>query len=204
MKRIIFLLLTSRLFGQTSLPTKDSTIYNSDGSIIQYQVLDHAVYMKTIKDQMSNGPFKAFYKNGKLWHSDNRVNNKIEGTAYDFTPNGDTAKIEEWKNSSRINSIVFYSSHSSKPQKYYFVSKKGFTTLNNKKYFTPNESTPDSLIEDMGECAYMWLKGKRQPFYGECRRFELIKTGDKPGLYSIKGDKKEFIRPLTDKEKKEK
>ena len=203
-KILLLLTLTTNLLGQNFLPTKDSTVNNPDGSITNFQVLPHAIFMTTMKDGKWNGPFKSFYKNGKLWHSDNRIDNKIEGVSYDFTPNGDTAQIEIWKNSNPITVIIFYSSTIYNPQKYYFVSKKGFTLRENGKPTRLNESTPDSLIENQGTCLNMWIKGKRELFYGECTTFEIIKTGGKPGLYKIKGNSKEFIRPLTEEEKKRK
>ena len=114
----------------------------------------------------------------------------------------DNRFVEIWKNSFLIDVKIFYSSCLSlNPQKYYYVSKTGYKTLTNGKHIE-RKNIPDSLIDDYGECAYMWLKGKRNLFFGECTRFEIIRDGSKPGLYSIKGDKKEFIRPLTEEEKK--
>jgi hypothetical protein len=200
---ILFTFVTSISFGQTFLPEKDTTILNKDGSEIRYQVKPHAIYMTTYKDNKWNGPHKSFYKNGKLWSAGFRRDDKLEGKTISYTPNGDTAAIEEWKNSTLVTKIIFYQNTIKEPQKYFFVSKTGFPLLLNGIQAKLDKTTPDSLIEEGPDFAYIWIKGERKLFSGkEPAKFMLIKTGDKPGFYKVEGDTKTFIRPLTEAEKK--
>lgn len=162
-------------------------------------------FMTTYKDGKWNGPFKAYYKNGKIWREDNRENGKIEGKAIEYTPNGDTAKIEEWKNSKLFNQIVFYQSTKKHYQKYHLVSREGFPMIVAGKNGTLGYNTTDSLIESGPDCEYIWLNGKRQLFSGkepEKIIYKIIKTGEKPGYYRIQGEQSDFIRPLTKEEMK--
>jgi hypothetical protein len=200
---ILLAFVTSFAFGQTSLPKRDTVIQNKDGSEIRYKVEPHATYMTTYKDGKWNGVHKSFFSNGKLWHQDNRVNGMIQGKSFDLTPSGDTATIEEWKNSMPFTRIIFYQATIADPQKYFFVSKTGFPLLKNWVQAPLDKTTPDSLIEEGPDYAYIWLKGERKLFSGkEPAKFMLIKTGDKPGFYKVEGDTKTFIRPLTEAEKK--
>ena len=201
---IILIFITSLSFGQTLFPKKDTIIYNKDGSESHYHVQSNAIQMTTYKNGTWNGPFRGYYKNGKLWVEDNRVNGSIVGKSIEYTPNGDTAKIEEWSKNMATSRIVFYSSTNKDDQKYYFVSKKGFTVLRNGVATKIDKSNaPDSLIEDGIDNAHMWIKGERKLLWGEeDAKYIIVTTGDKPGVYKIEGDKKTFFRPFTEGEKK--
>ena len=110
MKIIILFTFTATLsFGQDFLPKKSTILKFKDGSEIRYEVTSNGIFMDYIVDGVGNGPHKAYYTNGKLWYEDNRVDNKIEGQSIEYNPNGDTAEIQEWKNSREINTTIFYS-----------------------------------------------------------------------------------------------
>ncbi|MGZ4055465.1 MAG: hypothetical protein ACXVPU_05595 [Bacteroidia bacterium] len=159
--------------------------------------------MTTYKNGTWNGPFRGYYRNGKLWVEDNRVNGRIEGKNIEYTPNGDTAKITVWKNASPYSEKIFYSSTRKDDQKYYFVSKKGFVTILNGVQTKLDKTTPDSLIEEGIDNAHMWIKGERKLLWGEeDAKYIIVTTGDKPGMYKIEGDKKTFFRPFTEGENK--
>ena len=203
MKITLLLSLVTTFSIAQDLPKKDTTIHNIDGSEVQYKIKPHAIYMTTYKNGKWNGPYKAFYKNGKLWREDSRVDGMVQGKAIEYTPSGDTATIEEWKNNRPFTRIVFYQATISDPQKYFFVSKTGFPLLKNGIQSSLDKTTPDSLIEEGPGYSYIWLKGERKLFFGtEPAKYVLIKTGDKPGFYKVEGDTKTFIRPLTESEKK--
>ncbi|MBA3971141.1 MAG: hypothetical protein H0X46_03195 [Bacteroidetes bacterium] len=120
--------------------------------------------MDTYRNGLHNGPHKAFYKNGKLWYEDTRVDNKIEGKSIEYTPDGHIAEITEWKNSSTVSILVFYQSNPWSRQKYFFVSKSGFYIQKGKQGIKFDKTTPDSIIEDYGTNKYIWLKGEKKIF----------------------------------------
>ncbi|MGZ6499262.1 MAG: toxin-antitoxin system YwqK family antitoxin [Bacteroidia bacterium] len=199
----IFFFITSISFGQFFTPKNDTIIYNKDGSESHYHVQSNAIQMTTYKNGTWNGPFRGYYRNGKLWVEDNRVNGRIEGKNIEYTPNGDTAKITVWKNASPYSEKIFYSSTRKDDQKYYFVSKKGFVTILNGVQTKLDKTTPDSLIEEGIDNAHMWIKGERKLLWGEeDAKYIIVTTGDKPGMYKIEGDKKTFFRPFTEGENK--
>ena len=200
---ILFFLLSTSILGQTFLPIKDTIIKQKDGSEIRYTIQPHAIYLTTYKNGMWEGIHKSFYKNGNLWHIDYRKNGKIEGKAFDFTPNGDTASIQEWKESVLYDEIVFYNSTRKDNQKYFFVSKTGFHRIINGVYTPLNQNAPDSLIEEGPNYTYIFIKGEKKLLYGEeSPKFITILDGDKPGFYKISGGEKIFFREFTEAEKK--
>ena len=198
---ILFAFITSLSFGQTSLPQKDTIIFNKDGSETHYQVKPHAVFMTTFKNGKWNGPYKSFYKNGKLWCENNRIDDKIEGESIQYTPNGDTAEIEISKDNRIVKKTIFYQNTRDNPQTYFFVSKTGFNLVENGKQKTLDSTTPDSLIEEGPDFKYMWLKGEKKLISGNEQKFVLILTGSNPGWYRVEGDKQTFFRPMTEGEK---
>lgn len=199
---ILLIFITSLSFGQTHFPKKDTIVYNQDGSESHYHVQKNAIQMTTYKNGTWNGPFRGYYRNGKLWVEDNRVNGRIEGKNIEYTPNGDTAKITEWKNAKPFNEIIFYSSTRKDDQKYYFVSKKGFVTILNGVQTKLDKTTPDSLIEDGIDNAHIWIKGERKLLWGEeDAKYLAVTAGDQPGIYKIVGDKRIFSRPFNPGEK---
>lgn len=200
---ILLTFLTSIALGQNSLPKHDTIIQNKDGSETKWQVKSHAIYMTTYKNGKWNGPAKAYYENGRLWSEDNRVNDKIEGPLFSYTPNGDTATIEEWRNSSPTKRIIFYQNTTREPQKYFFVSKKGFPLLLNGVQAKFDKTTPDSLVEEGPDYAYIWYKGEKKLLYGqEAPKFVPVTAGAKPGFYKVEGKTQTFFRPFTEGEKK--
>lgn len=204
MKTTIFLFFLSTItFSQNFLPAHDTVIQNKDGSQTKWQVQSHAIYMTTYKNDVWNGPSKSYYKNGQLWCQDNRVNGKIEGASISYTPSGDTATIEEWKNSRLIKKIIYYQNTIPEPQKYYFVSKKGFPLLLNGVQAKFDSTTPDSLVEEGPDNGYMWLKGEKKLLYGKEVKYITITTGDKPGNYKVIDGEQIFMFPLTESQKKQ-
>lgn len=200
---ILINLFVGSLFGQNFLPLKD-TIITKAGFQIEYKVQEHAIFMTTSKNGKWNGPYKSYYKNGKIWSEGSRINGKIEGKSISYTPSGKIAMIEEWKDSRLVNQVIYYQNTIDQPQRYFFVSKTGFTFIENGKERTLDSTTPDSLIEENFHGAYIWLNGERKLFSGkEAPKYKLIKTGEKSGLYRIDVDNKlTFIRPLTKGEMK--
>jgi hypothetical protein len=205
MKTICFILslISSKLYGQQFFPIRDTTVQN-DGYKIEYKVFEHAVFMTTYKDGKWNGPYKAFYKNGKLWSEDTRVNGKLEGKAVSYTPKGNIASVEEWSASNLMRKTIFYQNTIAEPQKYFFVSEQGFDLIKEGMQVKLDGNTPDSLIEEYPNGSYIWIKGERRLFSGtEEPQYKLIKNSEKPGLYRIESDgKKTFIRPLSKEETK--
>ena len=201
---IIVLLIAKGAACQNFIPTKD-TIIEDAGIRIEYKVLKHAIFVTTYKDGEWNGPYKSYYKNGTLWSEGNRIDGKIDGVEKSYTPNGNIAVIDEWKNGVLKNKKIFYQNTIAEPQKYFFVSKEGFDLVKDGVQIKlENIAVPDSIIEENPYGAYIWINGRKKLFSGtEAPSYKLIKVGEKPGLYLIESDGKQtFIRALTKEEMK--
>ncbi len=121
-----------------------------------------------------------FYKNGKVWAEHYYVDDKFEGKAYLYTPNGDTAAIQIWEKSNKKYEKVFFFSTYAEPQKFYFVSKNGFVTMNYGELIQYDENSPDSLLMFLGDCTWIYLKGEWKTFKGECRSASFLTPGNMP------------------------
>jgi hypothetical protein len=192
---------------KTELPKKDKVVHNKNGSTTRYTVSPDAVFMDTEKDGVPNGPHKAFYPDGQLWEEDNRVNGQLDGRAIEYTPRGDTAMLQEWKQGRLYSEVIFYSNsaHGKDNKRYYFVSKKGFSRVSDGYSVKLDKTTvPDSLIEEGVGNAYMWIKGERKLLWGKPDdKYAAVTKGNKPGMYKMEGDSiGEFFRPFTEGEKK--
>ena len=147
--------------GTGKAPNNDTT----------YQVTSNmkgdTINIKTIVNGKSNGPFRSYYDDGKLWYTSNYVDGKVNGEAYLYTHEGDIAVKEIWKDNTLWESIVFWQAipYTDRNEKFYFLSKEGIQTVKNGRYiydFGPNP--PDGLVvpkyENGRETFYVYKNGE--------------------------------------------
>lgn len=170
------------------LTDSEFKVYDEEGEVRQ---------TGAFKNRKPFGTWKKYGYLNKLHHSFSFP--KIGDTVIIkyYKPDGDVIK-EEWttgfpftNDSEKFREIIYWQEKPGKEKGYLLVSKEGFKIYDRKNPVVLDNTTPDNIIrvtwntETNSEEAYIWKKGKKEPFEF-CQDDGIIVT------YMENGQKKSF------------
>lgn len=196
---VIFLIILSNfLIAQPKQEIKKE--YYPSGKISnQYSYIDGTL----------NGPYYAFYEDEKKWVEGNYRDGNLSDSFKIYTPKGELASIDIYHSGTLFNRTIFWQELPN--SKFVFVSKNGFTTIQNGNPVTLDSSTPDGIVEiaydeKYNEITYLWKGGKRTKYEGGKPNgtLETRFEGEKAGIYEWQDGKLNFLRALNKQDLEEK
>ncbi len=130
---------------------------------------EHDQFEYTYKDGILQGPYKAYYDDGKLWAEGNYDKGNLNGAFKSYTHEGELASEEVWENGTLFQQKIYWQSLPGDDKNFLFVSKEGFMTMENGVYLKLDSLTPNNIIEESIDMTthmpvnYIWKDGKRVP-----------------------------------------